>query len=231
MRDIADRASLTREDRAFTVDDIEIRAEEDGRLTFDGVASTVDTPYKVRDQFGEFEETIKPGSFNRTIKQADDVRLLVNHSGVPMARTKSGTLRLSADPHLRGVAPLDASNPTVQEIRSAMGRGDLDQMSIGMRVRDDVWNDDYTERTIREVQLFDVSIVTFPANESTSASIRSLDEAISALTADDCDPDEVRRAIAHLETLLPIIEVETEEPEERFDLIPLMQDLWAKRIA
>jgi HK97 family phage prohead protease len=229
MRDIADRASLTREDRAFTVDDIEIRSEGD-TLTFDGVASTVDTPYTVRDQFGEFTETITKGSFNRTIKQADDVRLLVNHSGVPMARTKSGTLRLAADPHLRGVAPLDASNPTVQEIRSAMGRGDLDQMSIGMRVRDDVWNDDYTERTIREVQLFDVSIVTFPANPTTSAAIRSLDEAMAALTADDCDPDEVRRAIAHLETLLPAVEVD-ELVEERFDLITPLQDLWARRIA
>jgi HK97 family phage prohead protease len=208
MRDIAERASLTREDRQFVLDSVELRDDGDDVLTFDGVASTVDTPYVVRDMFGEFEETMVSGAFTKTLKEKDDVRLLVNHDGIPLARTTSKTLSLSTTPHLRAQAPLDARSPLVQTVRSAMDRKDMDQMSIGFRVTRQEWNEDYTQRWIREVQLFDVSLVTFPANPTTSASLRSLDEAMRAFKAEDVDEDEVRRAIAHLESLLPPAEVE-----------------------
>lgn len=171
---VADRAHLDWEQRDFHVTPVECRDDSDGvGVTFTGVASVVDTPYEVHDIFGTFNETIRSGAFKRTLSNRDDVRLLINHEGVPIARTKSGTLELSADPHLRATAKLDAANPTVQEIRSAMARGDIDQMSIGMRVVDQEWNKDYTERTIGEIKLFDVSAVTFPASETTTASLRS----------------------------------------------------------
>lgn len=204
LREIADRASLTRENRSFGVIDLEVRAGAGDAVTFDGVASMVDTPYTVRDMFGEFEETITKGAFSKTLKEKADVRLLVNHDGVPLARTKSGTLTLSQTPHLRAVAELDASNPRVQEIRSAMDRGDMDQMSIGFRAVRQEWNEDYTQRWIREAELFDVSVVTFPASPSTSANLRAIDELLAAFPEDaEVDPDELRRAIAHLQKLLP----------------------------
>lgn len=200
--DLAQRATLTAERRGFS--DIELRDDNDDKtVTFDGVASVVDTPYQVRDMFGEFEETVAKGAFAKTLKERDDVRLLVNHTGVPIARTKSKTLTLTASPDLRAVAKLDAANPTVQEIRSAMGRGDLDQMSIGFRVTRQEWDGEYTKRLIREVQLFDVSVVTFPASPTTTASVRALDEAVKAITdGQDYEPDMVRRAIAILEAQL-----------------------------
>lgn len=208
MLEIADRATLTRESRSFTVPEIEVRATDNGSVKFDGIASVVDTPYAVRDMFGEYQETIQRGAFTKTLKEKADVRLLVNHEGVALARTKSGTLKLSASPDLRATAELDATNPKVQEIRSAMSRGDMDQMSIGFRVTRQEWNGDYTERFIREVELFDVSVVTYPASPTTSASVRSLDELVALFPeGGDYDPDEVRRAMAHLESLL-----RTEEP-------------------
>lgn len=231
MLDISQRAALTgSERRSFTVTDLEVRDGAEGP-SFEGVASVVDTPYEVRDMFGTYAETITAGAFNKTLKEKADVRLLVNHDGVPLARTKSKTLNLAADPHLRAVAPsLDPSNPTVQEIRSAMERGDVDQMSIGFQVVRQDWNKDYTERTIREVKLFDVSIVTFPASPTTSAAIRSLDEFMSTLVAGQVDEDEIRRAIAHLETLLPTPEVveRTEDPDALYERLTA---LWAMRAA
>lgn len=225
---LSERATLTSERRDFA--NIEIRADgDDDTVTFDGVASVVDTPYVVRDMFGEFNETVTKGAFKKTLKEKDDVRLLVNHTGVPIARTKSKTLTLTADPDLRAIAKLDAANPTVQEIRSAMGRGDLDQMSIGFRVTRQEWNEDYTERTIREVQLFDVSVVTFPASPTTTASVRALDEAIKTLTdGQEHDPDMVRRAIAVLESLLPAEERE-EEPTPSPSYIDDLKTLWDRR--
>lgn len=212
MQTITDRGTLTREDRSYTIADLEVRQDDDGTVTFEGVASTVDSPYTVRDMFGEFTETVARGAFNKTLKEKDDVRLLVNHEGVPLARTKSKTLTLAADPNLRSTATLDPANPTVQEIRSAMGRGDLDQMSIGFRVTRQEWDEDYTERVIREVQLFDVSVVTYPANPTTSASIRSIDDLVRHLDTGDFDEAELRRLIAKAETLLPQEETGPEVP-------------------
>jgi phage head maturation protease len=112
-------------------------------------------------------------------------------------------LRLTADPNLRAVTELDPKNPDVQRVRSAVGRGDLDQMSIGMRVKDQEWNDDYTEREIREIELFDVSVVTFPASPTTTASLRSVDDLLTELADVDMDETDLRRAIAELSKRLP----------------------------
>jgi HK97 family phage prohead protease len=38
------------------------------------------------------DEVVRSSAFNKTLAERDDVRLLVNHDGVPLARTKSGTL-------------------------------------------------------------------------------------------------------------------------------------------
>lgn len=227
MTDISARASLDRESRSFVTQDLEVRAGDGNTITFDGIASMIDTPYVVRDMFGEFSETIARGAFNRTLKQKADVRLLVNHEGTPLARTKSKTLSLSADPHLRAVASLDASSPLVQTIRSAMERGDMDQMSIGFRVKDQEWSEDYTERTIREVELFDVSVVTYPASPTTTASIRSFDEWMESLTDFELTEEQVLRGFELFKSRLPVVE----ERAEGSGLIvtPDLLELWNRR--
>lgn len=197
--DISARATQTRELRSFTSTSLEFRDTASGGFTFDGIASVTNTPYAVRDQWGDYNETIAPGAFTKTLKEKADVRLLINHEGTPLARTKSGTLKLSASPDLRAVAELDPANPKVQEIRSAMSRGDLDQMSIGFRVHRQEWNGDYTERTIREVELFDVSVVTYPASPTTTASLRSFDQFMRSIKDVEMTEDEMRRAIKSLE--------------------------------
>jgi len=197
--DISARATQTRELRAFTSSDLTFRDTAGGGFTFDGIASVTNTPYQVRDQWGDYAETIAPGAFKKTLQEKADVRLLINHEGTPLARTKSGTLQLSAAPDLRAVASLDPANPKVQEIRSAMSRGDLDQMSIGFRVHKQEWNGDYSERVIREVELFDVSVVTYPASPTTTASLRSYDAFMRSIKDIDMTADEMRRAVKSLE--------------------------------
>jgi HK97 family phage prohead protease len=139
-----------------------------------GYASTTEDPYPVRDWLGEYHETICRGAFTKALQERDDVRLLVNHEGIPVARTKSGTMLLNEDDRglLVDVPSLDTASPLVQTIRSAMQRGDLDQMSFSFKATRQEWNEDYTERFVREVKLFDVSVVTYPANEGTDAKLR-----------------------------------------------------------
>ena len=215
-RTIADRAQIQgKEIRTST--GIEIRSSDASGFTFDGIASMVDTPYSVNDWYGEYTETITRGAFNRTLKSNADVRLLINHDGIPLARSSSGTLKLTANPHLRAIAELDPVAPRVQDITSAMNRGDINQMSIAFRVNknDQEWNADYTERTIHHVALSDVSLVTYPASPTTSAQLRSMDEILNDLTGVELSEDEIRRAIAHFNGLLPTDEFSERDRQDR----------------
>ena len=125
------------------------------------------------------------GAFKRTLAGAGpDTAFLLNHSGMTLARTKSGTLKLSevtdgkASPisgitGLYSEAMLDPSNMYVQAVRSAVERGDLDEMSFGFRVTRQSWNEDYTDRKIQEVSLDkgDVSLVNYGANDTTGGTV------------------------------------------------------------
>ena len=179
-------------------DAMALRAEDDGDgLSLRGYATVFDTDYEITDALGTYTERVAAGAFTRTLEHGADVRLLVNHDGLPLARTKSGTLSLAQDDvGLLCEARLDGGSPLVRSVKSAMDRGDADQMSFAFRVVKQEWADDYTDRTIREAQLFDVSVVTFPANPATSVSLRAAASlrGVDSLP-DDADPDTVRRLL------------------------------------
>lgn len=165
-----------KESRSFGLANVELREDNDGQVTynFSGYASVFNKPYGVRDSKGAYTETIKPGAFKKTLQEQDDVRFLVNHDGIPLARSSSGTLKLEEDDYgLYVEASLDPNNPTVAEVASAMKRGDLNEMSFAFAaVRDDF---DGEKRDVQEVRLFDVSVVTYPANSWAGATLRGLD--------------------------------------------------------
>jgi HK97 family phage prohead protease len=91
-----------------------------------------------------------------------------------LARTRSGTLTLEEDDYgLRIEAQLDEDNPDARKIMSALRRGDISQMSFAFETVKDSWSTDKRTRELREVKLFDVSVVTYPAYEETVAELRS----------------------------------------------------------
>lgn len=165
------------ENRSFTFAAVEERNEDDkDTLLFTGYASVFDKPYGVRDQKGQYKETIKQGAFKKTLNEQDDVRFLVNHDGIPLARTSSGTLKLEEDDYGLFVrAELDPTNPTVAEVASAMKRGDLNEMSFAFAAIRDEFNKQGDERNVTEARLFDVSVVTYPANPWAGAKLRGVD--------------------------------------------------------
>lgn len=176
----------------------EIRSDSGGAcVTLTGYASTFE-PYEMYGgpEHGGWIEQIAPRAFNKTLRESPDVHLLINHEGMPLARTKSGTLQLSADKHgLKVTAQLDPLDPDAQRLVSKMQRGDMDEMSFAFRVRDQEWDstpefedDPYALRTITEVSLHkgDVSVVNFGANPTTNAELKSVDQALALLA--ECDP-------------------------------------------
>lgn len=127
---------------------------------------------------GMFYEEFLPGAFSQALRE-DDVVFLVNHGGLPLARTSSGTLTLSEDDHgLQSVSDLDNSDPDVQAIVPKMRRGDLNKMSIGFFPIKQEWDDsgDLPLRRILQAGLDDVSIVNRPAFEATEIALRSYQE-------------------------------------------------------
>lgn len=157
------------EKRTIAYSNMEFRAVNDGN-TIVGYAAVWDSPSEPM----PFTEYVKRGAFSKTLNDGADVRLLIDHDGVPLARSRSGTLALAEDDKgLRVEASLDPANPDAARIISAMKRGDLSQMSFAFRTVKDSWSADRKVRELREVQLFDVSVVTFPAYEATIAELRN----------------------------------------------------------
>jgi len=158
------------ERRTFTVRDIETRESDDGTMRMAGYAAV----------FNEaslplpFIERIAPGAFAKTLQETPDVRLLANHEGLPMARTKNGTMRLYEDEKGLYFEAELANTQEARDLYTLVARGDVDQMSFAFRVIRQKYNEDRSERLLTEVSLADgdVSIVTYPAYTATSVEAR-----------------------------------------------------------
>jgi HK97 family phage prohead protease len=153
---------------------VELRQEESGPV-IDGYATVYEYPYEVwgGPPFG-WIETIAEGACARSIANQDDVYEFFDHEGLPLAATKGGTLTLQSDSiGLHSVARPDIRSPWSMEIVSRLERGEIDAMSFAFKVLRQEWDGDYINRRITEVKLFDVSVVSFPANPATVVGIRA----------------------------------------------------------
>lgn len=167
------------EARSIAYTNLELRALDDGN-TLVGYAAVFDSPSEPM----PYTEYVRRGAFSKTLNDGADVRLLIDHEGVPLARTKSGTLSLEEDERgLRVEAELDPENPDAARVLSAMRRGDLSQMSFAFKTVKDSYSEDRSVRELKEVKLFDVSIVTFPAYEDTVAELRTRNETATVTVA------------------------------------------------
>lgn len=132
--------------------------------------------------FGMFREEIAPGAFTAAITK-DDVRGLFNHdNNFVLGRNVSGTLRLYEDS--KGLGFELHPDPRSQTIRDLvlipLERGDISQCSFQFTVNREFWvepgKDPRTDLPVRRVEdanLFDISIVTYPAYPQTTADVRS----------------------------------------------------------
>lgn len=126
-----------------------------------------------------FVERIAPGAFNGTLSSGADVKLLYNHdASMPLARTRSGTLKLRSD---RSGLAFETTLPDTtlgNDVRALLERGDLSgEMSFGFFVEDESWNPKRTERLVKRAKLVEVSIVQDAAYPQTSSSLRHVDAA------------------------------------------------------
>lgn len=160
---------------------VEVRAKDDGTVVVEGYAATYNQETVIA---GLFREVIRPGAFRSALERGDDVTLNINHNdNFLLARTKSGTLKLTEDDKgLKIRSELDASDPDVARLVPKMKRGDLSEMSFAFSIPEggQEWSegaDGLDVREIRDVMLHDVSVVATPAYGGTSIALRSRDAA------------------------------------------------------
>jgi len=154
----------------------EVRVADDGDSDpiIEGHAAVFD---QLSEEMWGFREKIEPGAFAETIKKAD-VRALFNHDpNFVLGRNKSGTLSLSEDDQGLFTKIWPPNTALVNDlVLTPMKRGDISQMSFGFKVLGQRWEtiEGIDVRIITEVELFDVSVVTFPAYPQTEAQVRSV---------------------------------------------------------
>jgi hypothetical protein len=149
--------------------EVELRAK--GR-TLHGYAAVFDIETDIS---GAYREIIRAGAFRRSLASGRDILGLVNHDpAAVLARTRSGSLKLSED--LRGLAfelavPDTSAGRDVLELAQ---RGDLGGMSFAFSVPDkgDEWRG--KNRTLVDIDLFEVSVITsFAAYAATEVNVRN----------------------------------------------------------
>jgi HK97 family phage prohead protease len=147
---------------------VELRAVDGRKLV--GYAATFGTETRI----AAFTEVIKAGAFAASLRAGDDILALVDHDpGRLLARTSSGTLRLTED--ARGLAfALDVPDTSLgRDVLALAERRDLGGMSFAFRATDEAWPA-RDRRELRAVQLIEVSVVhAHPAYSQTTIAARS----------------------------------------------------------
>lgn len=162
---------------------LELRVSEQGEeknYVVDGYATTFDEPYELyRDGKYIVMEKVDRHAFDDTYM--DDVIFQYDHSGMVYARTRNKTLRLEENDHGLKVTADLGSTEASRGVWDAIDKGLIDRMSFSFTVTGDSYEEEEQEngdiiltRTIKKIgRLYDVSAVSFPANEGTSISART----------------------------------------------------------
>ncbi|MFF6925840.1 HK97 family phage prohead protease [Streptomyces californicus] len=182
-----------RRDLTLSAADVALRAAEGGARQFFGHAAV----FNKRTAIGNpltwgFYEEVAEGAFTKTLSEGDSRYLIDHDTRLVVSRVSAGSLRLAQDQIGLAVnSDLDERLSYVGDLIVNLDNRNITGMSFGFQVVKDDWqtvdvetvNGDTAEaelRIIREVRLFEVSAVTFPAYEDTDAGLRSVGVALAA---------------------------------------------------
>lgn len=126
-------------------------------------------------------ESIDRNAFDKYL--GNDIRVLVNHdTTLVLGRTKAGTATVTADG--RGVYVRCVVNPEdadAMNVYARLKRGDVSQASFGGYIRDETREVNTVAKTVhytlREIDVFEFSVCTFPAYEATEVGARGRENA------------------------------------------------------
>lgn len=161
-----------------------VQEGEEKNYMVEGYATTFDSPYELyrEGKYIRMEQVSRRAFDNAYI---EDTIFQYDHQGMVYARTRNNTLKLEMDDHGLKVTADLSSTEASRGVWDAIDKGLIDRMSFAFVVDEDKDTYDTEERdngdivilrTINSItRLYDVSAVSFPANEQTRISARSKD--------------------------------------------------------
>ncbi|KAB2474378.1 phage major capsid protein [Bacillus cereus] len=160
------------------VNQTNIKANEDGSMTVIGYVNKTEQFSEMLGRNEKFKEKISRGAFKRAIEKAKEIHFLAEHDGEKiLASTRNSSLELSEDAN--GLYMSATITPTSwgKDYYELIKSGILKNMSFGFRSIKDSWKkvEGYFERTVYELELFEVSVVKDPAYSQSSISARGID--------------------------------------------------------
>lgn len=157
----------------------DLHTNTDGTMTVSGYVNETGQLSNVLGVTKRFVEKIAKGAFSRAIQSGKkDIDFLAEHKGdLILASTRNGSLRLTEDNkglHMEAtIAPTSWGKDYYELINS----GILRNMSFGFRTIKDSWRlleSNLYERTIEELELFEVSVVKNPAYSQSTIAARGI---------------------------------------------------------
>lgn len=147
--------------------------EEDGNLYIEGYFAVFNSVYDIAPGMSE---SIAPGAFSKVLN--NDVRCLTDHdTRLVLGRTTAKTFEIREDEHgLWGRTLVNPNDQDAMNTKARVDRGDVNQASFGFDILDEEteYRDDGSIHwTIKEVELYECSVCTFPAYKETNITARS----------------------------------------------------------
>jgi HK97 family phage prohead protease len=182
---------------------IDIRSNDDDSLTVSGYVNKTNQLSETLGAAKRFREKIEPGVFKRAIQRAKDIHFFAEHNKDRiLASTKNGSLTLREDN--QGLYMEATISPTSwgKDYYQLIKDGIISNMSFGFRTIADSWEKQGNEniRTIKDMDLFEVSAVRDPAYSQSSIAARSIE-------VDEVDVPEIeeeKRVVEKIEKPLAI---------------------------
>lgn len=169
-----------------------IESDNDGNLNVSGYVNKTDQPSNILGTTRKFIEKISKGAFKNALsKKERDIDFLAEHDSTKLlSSTRNQSLELTEDENglfmKATIAPTSWGKDTYTLIKSGL----YSNMSFGFKVLKDNWKKTGSglyERTISELELFEVSVVKNPAYSSSTIAARGID------VIDEIDvPEEIR---------------------------------------
>jgi uncharacterized protein len=177
--------SNQREIRSIPAKELRVVTRDDGSRAVTGYAILYNSQSV---DLGGFREIVAPGSLTRTLRENPDVLCLRDHkSELVLGRTVAGTLTLEDQPTGLSFTVTLPNTTAASDLAESLSRGDVDGCSFGFCVCNDTWLDDSEGniiRTLLDIDLYEISVTSFPAYPATTAALRTA-------------PHEIRSRIEH----------------------------------
>lgn len=162
------------------VQNAKLTSSEDGSMTVSGYVNETGKLSNILGATTKFVEKIAPGAFQRAIDNSQrDIDFLAEHDNKKiLASTRNGSLKLREDDKGLFMSATIAPTSWGRDYYELIKAGILKNMSFGFRTIKDSWRSidlDLFERTVEELELFEVSVVRDPAYSQSSIAARGID--------------------------------------------------------